>query len=210
MTVLLEGVIEPEGAQYDAQRLGVYAAPTERFHGLTPPQSVLVDPPARILLEAREFCVRGLECEPSVLRLLWASELTRTPLGEQLIAERTAFLSGRAVAVSYLRAMEDELVVMAREDSREEGARLAARRLHRLSAEALQLHRTGNLDPDPDWKREEDLAAETLERGIVAALAVKTETQAELESSFGALPTSARTATVESWLKHVRTRYFLN
>lgn len=111
MDVLLAGIVGSTayglaGPGSDIDRLGVFAAPTEAFHGLHRPQESIVHTgPDRTMHEAAKFCRLALGGNPTVLELMWLPDglyETRTALGEELIAIRGAMLSAPRVRDAYL------------------------------------------------------------------------------------------------------------
>ncbi|MFV2172304.1 DNA polymerase beta superfamily protein [Actinomadura sp. LOL_016] len=185
-SVLLSGIVGSTayglaGPGSDIDRLGMYAAPTVDFHGLTPPTGraasrVTTDPDVTFH-EAAKYATLCLNVNPTVTELMWLpDELyeARTSLGEQLIAIRSAFLSARRVRDAYLgyatqqfRRLEARGDGSFSADTRKRTAK-HARHLARLVRQGVQLYRTGALDvrlPNPDWYREfgERVAAGELE-----------------------------------------------
>ena len=82
----------------DVDRRGVYAAPAPLFWRFTKPPTHLDGPlPEQFSWELERFCELALGANPTVLECLW-SPLTEkvTPIGEELLAVRSAFLSRRA------------------------------------------------------------------------------------------------------------------
>jgi hypothetical protein len=112
------------------------------------------------LHDARKFVRLALNCNPSVLELLWLTEYdVLHPLGEALVGIRTAFLSRERVRRAYLGYVDAQWrKIMLREPGEDEGKRRAreskhARHLLRLAWQGLHLYRTGELvvrvsDPD--------------------------------------------------------------
>jgi uncharacterized protein len=95
MNLLLPGVVGSTtyglaGPDSDVDGLGVFAAPTTAFHGLTFPQeSAVSSKPDATYHEARKHCSLALSGNPTVSELMWLDthEIT-TPLGEDLIGIR--------------------------------------------------------------------------------------------------------------------------
>jgi uncharacterized protein len=210
VNVLLRGGIAGYPRADGSDLLGVYAAPTEALHGLTPPEPVISKMSAGVLLEAREFCVRALECEPEPLRLLWLPQIdleTRTPLGDQLIEIREAFLSRLPLVKAYSHAMGEQLNTIERRRSTVSHREVAAHELYRLGQEAVQFCRYGRIQNDlPDEDR----------RAFVADARENPQTARDYVSDVAVvmgeetpLPIKPRSGEVESWLAHVRARYFI-
>lgn len=109
--VLLSGIVGStayglahEGSDID--RLGVFAAPTVSLHGLhRPKESHVTKDPDVTLHEAAKWCRLALGGNPTASELVWLpDELyeVRTPLGDELIGIRSAFLSAERVRNAYL------------------------------------------------------------------------------------------------------------
>ena len=101
--ILLSGVVGSTAyglarAGSDVDRLGIFATPTLAMVGLSRPKDSIVHTnPDRSLHEVGKWCSLALGGNPTVMELVWLPDdlyETRTPLGDQLIAIRTAFLSG--------------------------------------------------------------------------------------------------------------------
>ena len=97
--VLLSGIVGSTAyglatEDSDVDRLGVFAAPTERLVGLHPPQpSVVSSKPDATFHEAGKFAALALKVNPTITELMWLPDdlyETRTGLGSALIA--AAFL----------------------------------------------------------------------------------------------------------------------
>ncbi|GAA1068963.1 hypothetical protein GCM10009665_74910 [Kitasatospora nipponensis] len=216
MRVLLSGVVGSTAYGLarpgsDVDRLGLFAAPTEEFHGLRrPTESVVRTAPDQTWHEAAKWCRLALAGNPTVTELVWLpSELyeVRTPLGDELIGLRERLLSARAVRDSYLGYATQQLRKLAGRD-RTEPATLAraakhARHLVRLVEQAVALHETGVLTirlADPERVRElgERIAATPdLAEGLLADAVHRLDRP-------GALPQAPDEAAVESWLRRVR------
>lgn len=113
-TVLLRGTVGSHAygmarEDSDIDTLGVYAAPTTRFHGLHPPTgkqaTTHTTNPDVTLHEAGKFAALALACNPTILELLYLPKefyQSVTPLGEHLISMRRRFLSTSRVRDAYL------------------------------------------------------------------------------------------------------------
>jgi predicted nucleotidyltransferase len=109
--VLLSGIVGStayglahEGS--DVDRLGVFAAPTEKLHGLhRPKESHVSTAPDRTLHEVAKWCRLALSGNPTAMELVWLPTglyEVRTPLGDELIGIRSSFLSRQRVRDAYL------------------------------------------------------------------------------------------------------------
>jgi predicted nucleotidyltransferase len=219
VTVLLEGIVGSTAyglahVGSDVDRLGVYAAPTVAFHGLNPPldgrASIVEHDPDRTLHEARKYCRLALSANPTVIDLMWLPDdlyEVRTPLGDELIAIRGAFLSAPRIRDAYLGYAVQQLHRLVNKDLREASpAKVAkhARHLARLTHQGRDLYTTGQLTvrlENPEWYREFGAtAAADPER----ARALIAEAEADFARIRSPLPDSPDEATVERWLLDVR------
>lgn len=109
--VLLSGIVGStayglDTEDSDVDRLGVFAARTERLLGLHPVQESIVSvKPDATYHEAGKFAALALKVNPTITELMWLPRdlyETRTGLGDALIAIRSSFLSRRAVRNAYL------------------------------------------------------------------------------------------------------------
>ncbi|MCP2325146.1 hypothetical protein HDA40_003653 [Hamadaea flava] len=219
-TVLLEGVVGSTayglaGPHSDVDRLGVFAAPTESFHGLRPPrESIVENEPDRTLHEAGKYCRLALSGNPTAIELLWLpDELyeVRTPLGDELIGLRSAFLSAPRVRDAFLGYAAQQLSRLG--SKRRSGnwidrrAAKHARHMLRLIDQGLALYETGVLpirlaDPERylDFGTHVDadpgLAGPVLEDARERFAAART-----------VLPEQPDEAAVEHWLLRVRAHH---
>ncbi|KJK55069.1 nucleotidyltransferase domain-containing protein [Saccharothrix sp. ST-888] len=216
MHLLLSGIVGSTAyglahADSDLDRLGLFAAPTEQFHGLhRPVESHVTTAPDTTLHEAAKWCRLALNGNPTASELVWLpAELyeVRTPLGEELIGIRRSFLSERAVRNAYLGYATQQFRKLSSRDSSDEPSRRRAskhaRHLVRLVRQGLALHETGELGirlADPAQVRE--LGERYADRPDLAV-----DLLADAESRFsrpGVLPAEPDEAPVESWLRRVR------
>ncbi|MFI6513190.1 DNA polymerase beta superfamily protein [Streptosporangium sp. NPDC050855] len=88
--------LEVDGS--DTDRRGVFVAPTPLFWRLDKPPTHVEGPlPEQFSWEVERFCGLALEANPTVLECLWSPVVEHvTPVGEELLALRDAFVSGRA------------------------------------------------------------------------------------------------------------------
>jgi uncharacterized protein len=229
-TVLLSGIVgstayglDHEGS--DVDRLGVFAAPTERWHGLNPPTVNDLtwssdSKPDVVMHEALKMVTLLLACNPSVTELLWLPDglyETRTPLGDQLVRSRCCFLSAGKVRDSYLRYAERQF---ARLESRGDGSfssdtrkRTAkhARHLWRLVQQGLYLHMSGVLTVRLDDAK----AAECREFGeLVAsgdldvARVYLARSARRFDDNPSALAEHPTEEAAEAWLQRVRREFY--
>ncbi|BFV58245.1 hypothetical protein KCMC57_up33490 [Kitasatospora sp. CMC57] len=216
MHVLLSGIVGSTAyglahAGSDLDRLGLFAAPTEEFHGLhRPSESHVTTSPDRTLHEAAKWCRLALGGNPTASELVWLPmELyeVRTPLGEELIAIRTSFLSERAVRNSYLGYATQQFRKLTTRDTTDPLTRARAakhaRHLVRLVRQGVALHETGHLEirlADPGEVR-------ALGERIADHPDLAVGLLADAEHRFGrpgVLPATPDEAPAEAWLRRVR------
>ncbi|MFI6447334.1 DNA polymerase beta superfamily protein [Kitasatospora sp. NPDC050543] len=218
--VLLSGIVGSTAyglahAGSDVDRLGLFAAPAEEFHGLgRPAESHVTTAPDRTLHEAAKWCRLALGCNPSSSELAWLPpELyeVRTPLGEELIAIRGSFLSSKAVRGSYLGYAEQQFRKLRTRDTADRAGRARAakhaRHLVRLLEQGTRLHESGELVVRPaEPERVRELGERIAERPELAA-----ELLADAERRFdrrGVLPGAPDPAPAEAWLRRVRAAHY--
>lgn len=171
--VLLSGVVGSHAyglqtSSSDIDRLGVFAAPTEKILGLHPPaDSVVSVKPDVTYHEARKYVSLALKCNPTVTELLWLPRILGSyevisDFGEELIGIRESFLSASYVRNAYLgyatqqfRRLENRGDGSFSSDTRKRTAK-HARHLARLLLQGTGLWRAGSLNvrlSDPEWFR---------------------------------------------------------
>ncbi|MFJ3617356.1 DNA polymerase beta superfamily protein [Streptomyces iakyrus] len=201
----------------DIDRLGLFAAPTEELHGLRrPKESHVSTAPDRTLHEAAKWCRLALGGNPTAMELVWLPEglyEVRTPLGDELIGIRTAFLSAKRVRDAYLGYATQQF---RRLETRGDGSFSAdprgrtakhARHLKRLCAQGLELYTTGRLtirveDPEEYHAFGERVAADPSE-----ALPLLRHYEEAFDAGPTALPDEPDEAPVEAWLRRVRAHF---
>lgn len=159
--ILLQGIVGSRAyglatATSDTDRLGVFAAPTDQFHGLHPPTGKrathVTTAPDSTLHEAAKFAALALNANPTVMELLWLPGHlyeVRTSLGSQLIDLRHSFLSAKRVRDAYLGYATQQLVSVRRHgrfpDVPRDRIAKHARHLMRLIEQSTVLWSTGML-----------------------------------------------------------------
>lgn len=223
MNLLLSGIVGSTAYGLarpgsDVDRLGVFAVPTVQLHGLRAPKdSHVTHQPDQTLHEAAKWCRLALQGNPTVLEVVWLPHdlyEVRTPLGDDLIAIRTSFLSAPRVRAAYLGYAEQQFRrLVARGDgsfSADTRRRTAkhARHLRRLCEQGLQLYTTGRLDvrvSDPD-------AYFDFGEAVVADPDHARPYLVHIEEAFDAttspLPDQPDEAPVEEWLQRVRAHFY--
>ncbi len=218
--ILLSGIVGSTAyglahAGSDLDRLGLFAAPTEAFHGLEcPAESHVTTAPDHTLHEAAKWCRLALGCNPTASELVWLpADLyeVRTPLGEELIAIRGTFLSAGAVRGSYLGYAQQQFRKLLTRDTGNPATRARAakhaRHLVRLVEQGVRLHETGRivlLADAPEQVRE-------LGERIADRPGLATAVLADAEQRFarpGVLPQAPDRAPAEAWLRRVRAAHY--
>lgn len=159
--VLLSGIVGSTayglaGPDSDVDRLGIYAAPMFTILGLrTPEQSIVQTGPDITLHEVGKFCHLALNCNPTVMELLWLPDELyekRTVFGEELIRRRYAFLSAQRVRAAYLGYATQQFTRLSKRGDGSFSADLRkrtakhARHLARLLHQGSYLWHTGHLE----------------------------------------------------------------
>lgn len=224
--VLLAGIVGStayglDTEQSDIDRLGVFAAPTERLVSLHPPKpSIVHTDPDATFHEAGKFAALALKANPTITELMWLpNDLyeKRTPLGEALIGIRGQFLSRGHVRNAYLgyatqqfRRLEDRGDGSFSADTRKRAAK-HARHLYRLCTQAIILWQTGRLTVRLDHgdavlcrKCGDDVAAGDLDAGR----RVIEWAEHIVSTSSTPLPEKPDERAVEAWLQEVRRAHY--
>lgn len=162
MNVILQGIVGStayglarEGS--DVDRLGIFMAPSEEFFGLNPPvgkrASIVKHEPEDLTLhEVGKFCSLALQCNPTILELLWIPasliEVDSAP-GFELIGMREVFLSRQRVRDAYFGYATQQF---SRLDNRSRFPDVPvnriekhARHLRRLLVQGLSLYSQGTM-----------------------------------------------------------------
>lgn len=225
MHVLLSGIVGSvayglAGPDSDVDRLGIFTYDTEKFFALKDPaDSHVSTKPDATFHEARKVVRLILGCNPTVSELLWLPDdlyEVRTPLGQEAIAIRSAFLSAPRVRNAYLGyATQQFTKLKARGDgsfSADTRKRTAkhARHLARLCDQGYELYAHGRLkirldNPGFYMNFGEQVASgdlDTAESLLAAA-------EANFNETRSALPDQPDERTVEDWLLRVRREYLI-
>ncbi len=214
--VLLAGIVGSTayglaGPHSDVDRLGVFAAPTVAFHGLRlPAESYVSSHPDITLHEARKYCVLALGGNPTVTELMWLPAHlyeTKTPLGEELIGIRGAFLSAKRTRDAYLGYATQQF---RRLESKGVDRRTAkhARHLYRLCFQGFELYSTGHLpirleDPETFRRFGDEVAQGDLEQ----AREMLARYERLFDETTTRLPEEPDSRVVEDWLLKVRENF---
>jgi hypothetical protein len=194
----------------DTDTRGVYVAPTEAFWSLgKPPMHVDGPEPEWFSWEVERFCELALKANPNLLEVLHSPlAVHQTPLGEELIGLRQAFLSQLAYQTysGYVLSQFKKLEA----DFRRDGAPKWKHVMHliRLLLAARTLLTEGNLIVDVGPYRERLLA---VKRGELPwdeverwRLALHEDLDTALQKT--ALPATPDVGRVDAWLRSVRRR----
>lgn len=218
MKILLSGIVGSTAyglanEHSDIDRLGVYAEPTERFHGLHPPidkaATKVSHNPDRTLHEARKLAMLCLGSNPTVTELMWLDSYeTRTDLGDQLIAIRTAFSCAKRVRDAYFGYATSQFHRLL--DTGQFQSKMRARsskhgrHLLRLLDQGFEYYSTGQLtiqvaDPARYVEFGERVAVDP-----EAARPALAQAEAKFDAAHSPLPSEPDEAAVERWLLDVR------
>jgi uncharacterized protein len=199
-----------ESTDSDVDVRGVYQAPTSAFWSLTkPPMHVDGPAPEHFSWELERCCELALKANPTLLEVLHSPQvLTCTPIGQELLELRPAFLSrlAHSTYAGYVHSQNRKL----RADVRRDGVPRWKRVMHllRLLLAADGLLRTGRLQLDVGPHRERllevrrgEVAWEDVERWQLQLLS---DVDEALRRS--PLPEAPDVATVDAWLVSARRR----
>ncbi|MEU6214131.1 nucleotidyltransferase domain-containing protein [Streptomyces sp. NPDC089922] len=192
----------------DTDRRGVYLAPTPLFWRFDKPPTHVEGPrEEQFSWELERFCELALRANPNILECLHSPLVEHlTPLGEELLSLRGAFLSRRAHVSfgRYAASQHGKLLA----DVRLHGAPRWKHAMHllRLLQSCLDLLRTGRLTIDAGPHRERLLAVRRGELGWDEVDAWMTRLQEETERALSGtpLPADPDTARVEDFLVRAR------
>ncbi|WP_341719828.1 nucleotidyltransferase domain-containing protein [Micromonospora sp. FIMYZ51] len=223
MHILLSGVVGSTayglaGPDSDRDVLGVYVAPTEAFHGLNPPTgrdaSIVRHDPDATFHEAAKAATLMLGGNPTVTEILWLpSDLyeVRTPLGDEMIAIRKAFLSAKRTRDAYFGYATSQLKRLLdtgqfKSKMRKRQAK-HGRHLLRLLDQGFALYATGELPIRVDDPQRYHDFGEAVAANPEAARPALAEAEARFDSVRSVLPDEPDRAAVEAWLLRVRRAY---
>jgi hypothetical protein len=218
-TVLLSGIVGStayglSGPGSDVDRLGMFAAPTLSLLGLhTPRESRVTSAPDVTFHEVAKLARLALGGNPTASELLWLPDdlyEVRTPLGDEAIALRTAFLSAGRVHDAYLGYATQQFRKLLSRDPTWSQAKIAksARHLMRLVDQGYELYTTGRVTirlTDPERYR-------AFGERVAADPETTRPFMAEAEERFATartvLPDEPDTAQVEDWVLRVRKAFW--
>lgn len=222
--VILTGIVGSTayglaGPDSDVDRLGIFVTPTRDLVGLRKPEESRVEhKPDRTMHEAGKWAHLALGGNPTVMELAWLPDdlyEVRTPLGEQLIGIRSAFLSARRVRDAYLGYASQQFSRLSNRgdgsfsaDTRKRTAK-HARHLARLVHQGRELYATGHLRirlDNPDWYR--DFGDKVAGGDLATAERLLSDAEDEFNTISSPLPDQPDAASVEEWLMAVRVSYW--
>ncbi|MEU6868824.1 nucleotidyltransferase domain-containing protein [Streptomyces sp. NPDC046876] len=192
----------------DTDRRGVYLAPTPLFWRFEKPPTHVDGPrEEEFSWELERFCELALRANPNILECLHSPLVERlTPVGEELLSLREAFLSRRAHTTFTRYAKSQHAKLLA--DVRIHGAPRWKHAMHllRLLLSCRDLLRTGRLEIDATPYRDRLLEVKRGElpwREVDAWMTRLTE-EAEAALNTSPLPESPNHPRIESFLTRTR------
>ena len=200
----------------DVDTLGIYAEPTRNFWGLSEPKETYVEQapkPDLTLHEARKYARLALQCNPTVLELMWLPEELiqyNSFHGRYLQGIRSSFLSAKRVRDAYLgyAAQQFDRLKNRQDGSFSSDTRKRtekhARHMARLLVQGMELHQEGTLTlqlENPEDVRE---FGEAVARGNLALAEFNLEFARAVFDLPSALPDDPDKEAVEEWLHLVR------
>lgn len=224
--VLLSGIVGSvayglDTEDSDVDRLGVFAARTEKLLGLHPvQQSVVSSKPDATWHEAGKFASLALKVNPTITELLWLPDdlyEVRTGLGDDLRLLRHCFLSRKAVRNAYLGYATQQF---RRLENRGDGSFSAdtrkrtekhARHLYRLHAQGIMLWETGRLTvrlPHGDAVLCRAFGEQVAAGDVEAGRKVIEWAEHVFGTSRTPLPEKPDESAVEDWLQDVRRAHY--
>lgn len=221
-TVLLSGIVGSTayglaGPNSDVDRLGMFALPTHQLLGLNAPaDSHVTKDPDSTFHEAHKAVRLFLVGNPTAMELLWLpADLyeVRTPLGDEAIALRSAFLSAHRTKTAYMGYATQQfrkLMLRDQGSSASPPGRIAkhARHLMRLVDQGYELYTTGNVrirlaDPARYMTFGERVAADPQ-----AVVPFMSDAEERFASARSVLPDEPDYAAAEAWLLRVRRSFW--
>ncbi|HEX4790315.1 MAG TPA: nucleotidyltransferase domain-containing protein [Actinospica sp.] len=220
--VLLAGIVGSTayglaGPGSDVDRLGMFALPTLAVLGLGAPRESHVSKDPDVTFHEAGKAVRlFLSGNPTATELLWLPDdlyETRTPLGDEAIGLRSAFLSAKRTKDAYMGYATQQLRKL---QLREEGSSAAApgriakhaRHLMRLVEQGFQLYTTGTARIRLDDPERYFAFGERVEADPQAATPFMADAEERFATARTVLPTEPDYAAAETWLLKVRRHYW--
>lgn len=222
MRILLAGVVGSTayglaGPDSDIDRLGIFVWPTADLFGLNQPsESIVTTKPDVTYHEAKKACRLILGGNPTAAELLWLESWEiKTPLGDELVGIRSAFLSAKRTRDAYLNYATQQFRKLLSRDGKTFGSDISQRRtakharhLMRLCDQGYELYTTGRLrirleDPQRYLDFGEQVAANP--QSVIPFMAAAEQ---RFDDARTVLPDEPQTGVVEGWLKRVRRAYY--
>ena len=197
-------------SESDTDLRGVYAAPAELFWSLSKPPSHVDGPQAeQFSWEVERFCELALKANPNLLEVLHSPHVViKTPLGEELLELRPAFLSQLAYQTysGYVLSQFKKLEADLRRDGQPKWKHVM--HLLRLLLTARDLLAEGRFTIDVGPYRDRLLAVRRGELTWAEVEGWRLELHAELDEVLDRtpLPAAPDVLRVDSWLHSVRAR----
>ena len=170
----------------DIDRRGVFLPPAERHWSLTPvPEQIECDRTQEVYWELAKFARLALAANPNILECLWSPLVERTtPIGEELLAIRRAFLSKRVYQTysGYVLSQFQKIGRSVR--NRGEPNWRHAMHLIRLLESGIALLETGKLALDVGSRRDTLLAIKRGERTLEEVDAERLRLHERFEQAF--------------------------
>lgn len=194
----------------DTDTRGVYVAPTPAFWSFAKPPAHVDGPDDEwFSWEVERFCELALKANPNILEVLHSPLVVRqTPIGEELVGLRDAFLSQLAYQTysGYVLSQFKKLEADFRRDGRPKWKHVM--HLIRLLLAARTLLREGRLAIDAGQHRDRLLAVRRGELPWEEVERWRLSLHADLEEALAStsLPEAPDTARVDAWLHTVRAR----
>jgi predicted nucleotidyltransferase len=169
----------------DVDRRGVYLPTAEQHWSLfSVPEQIDDEPAQETYWELQKFCMLGLKANPNVLECLWSPLVEHaTPLGKELLALRSAFLS-QLVFQTYSGYVASQFRKI-EADVRQRGAPKWKHVMHllRLLRAGVGVLRTGEVPVDVGDARDELLAVRRGERSWQQVEAARRVLHREFEAA---------------------------
>lgn len=194
----------------DTDTRGTYVAPTDAFWSLVKPPAHVEGPePEWFSWEIERFCELALKANPNLLEVLHSPLVVRrTPLGDELLSLRPAFLSQLAYQTygGYVLSQFKKLEA----DVRQRGEPKWKHVMHllRLLLSARELLRTGELHiaVGPERDRLLEIRSGEMEWNAVEAWRLRLHRELDDALEHSPLPAVPDVERVDAWLRSVRAR----
>jgi uncharacterized protein len=201
----------------DTDLLSLAAAPTTAFHGLHAPvgkeATRVTKGPDHVTHEVGKAVALMLGCNPTLLEILWLPYdcyRVRTPLSAELIRNRDAFLSRKAIRNAFLGYATQQFKKL---QTRDDGTFSSdtrnrtekhARHLMRLCRQGLQLYATGTMDVRVTDPETFFTFGQAVVRDVTVGQRLISQTEERFNHAISPLPEAPDEARVERWLRWVR------